>query len=160
MRPSLSFIELIICIPGLFMSTLNLVFETAWYQNVSNVIWNFPHWNLPRVGRSSNISDPSISWDLILLNGQKYLRYQVLPGRWCFWDITEENLHLGTIYNMTMGHELYNDLENKDRNISNQDRHINLIGYLLGSYLIFVIFLHRQNFWIIKFTPKNANFSR
>ena len=25
-------------------------------------------------------------------------------------------------------------------------------------YLIFVIFLHRQNFWRIKFTPKNANF--
>ena len=24
------------------------------------------------------------------------------------------------------------------------------------SYLIFVIFLHRQNFWRIKFTPKNA----
>ena len=24
--------------------------------------------------------------------------------------------------------------------------------------LIFVIFLHRQNFWRIKFTPKNANF--
>ena len=61
---------------------------------------------------------------------------------------------------MTIGPELYNDLENKDHNISNQDRHINLIGYLLGSYLIFVIFLHGQNFWIIKFTPKNANFSR
>ena len=27
-------------------------------------------------------------------------------------------------------------------------------------YLIFVIFLHMQNFWRIKFTPKNANFSR
>ena len=26
------------------------------------------------------------------------------------------------------------------------------------SYLSF--FLHGQNFWIIKFTPKNANFSR
>ena len=33
---------------------------------------------------------------------------------------------------MTIGPELYNDLENKDRNISNQDRHINLIGYMLG----------------------------
>ena len=29
-----------------------------------------------------------------------------------------------------------------------------------GSYLIFVIFLHGQNFWRIKFTPKNSNFSR
>ena len=28
------------------------------------------------------------------------------------------------------------------------------------TYLIFVIFLHWQNFWRIKFTPKNANFSR
>ena len=28
------------------------------------------------------------------------------------------------------------------------------------AYLIFVIFLHKQNFWRIKFTPKNANFSR
>ena len=28
------------------------------------------------------------------------------------------------------------------------------------AYLIFVIFLHGQNFWIIKFTPKNANFLR
>ena len=28
------------------------------------------------------------------------------------------------------------------------------------AYLIFVIFLHGQNFWRIKFTPKNANFSR
>ena len=28
------------------------------------------------------------------------------------------------------------------------------------TYLIFVIFLHGQNFWKIKFTPKNANFSR
>ena len=27
-------------------------------------------------------------------------------------------------------------------------------------YLIFVIFLHEQNFWRIKFTPKNANFLR
>ena len=27
-------------------------------------------------------------------------------------------------------------------------------------YLIFVIFLHGQNFWRIKFTPKNANFLR
>ena len=27
---------------------------------------------------------------------------------------------------------------------------------LLTPYLIFVIFLHRQNFWRIKFTPKNA----
>ena len=27
------------------------------------------------------------------------------------------------------------------------------------AYLIFVIFFHRQNFWRIKFTPKNANFS-
>ena len=27
-------------------------------------------------------------------------------------------------------------------------------------YLIFVIFLHGQNFWRIKFTPKNANFPR
>ena len=27
-------------------------------------------------------------------------------------------------------------------------------------YLIFVFFLHGQNFWRIKFTPKNANFSR
>ena len=27
-------------------------------------------------------------------------------------------------------------------------------------YLIFVIFLHGQIFWKIKFTPKNANFSR
>ena len=26
--------------------------------------------------------------------------------------------------------------------------------------LIFVIFLHGQNFWRVKFTPKNANFSR
>ena len=31
---------------------------------------------------------------------------------------------------------------------------------LFGSYLIFAIFLHGQNFWRIKFTPKNANFSR
>ena len=31
---------------------------------------------------------------------------------------------------------------------------------LLSAYLIFVIFLHWQNFWRIKFTPKNANFSR
>ena len=30
----------------------------------------------------------------------------------------------------------------------------------LHPYLIFVIFLHWQNFWRIKFTPKNANFSR
>ena len=30
----------------------------------------------------------------------------------------------------------------------------------VGAYLIFVIFLHWQNFWSIKFTPKNANFSR
>ena len=29
-----------------------------------------------------------------------------------------------------------------------------------GPYLIFVIFLHRHNFWKIKLTPKNANFSR
>ena len=29
-----------------------------------------------------------------------------------------------------------------------------------GTYLLFVIFLHRQNFWRIKFTPKSANFSR
>ena len=29
-----------------------------------------------------------------------------------------------------------------------------------GAYLIFVIFLHGQNFWRIKCTPKNANFSR
>ena len=29
-----------------------------------------------------------------------------------------------------------------------------------GAYLIFVIFLHWQNFWSIKFTPKYANFSR
>ena len=29
-----------------------------------------------------------------------------------------------------------------------------------SSYLIFVIFLHEQNFWRIKFTLKNANFSR
>ena len=29
----------------------------------------------------------------------------------------------------------------------------------LLTYLIFVIFLHRQNFWRRKFTPKNANFS-
>ena len=31
---------------------------------------------------------------------------------------------------------------------------------ILGAtaYLIFVIFLHRQNFWRIKFTQKNANF--
>ena len=28
------------------------------------------------------------------------------------------------------------------------------------TYLIFVIFLHGQNFWRIKFAPKNANFSR
>ena len=28
-----------------------------------------------------------------------------------------------------------------------------------NTYLIFVIFLHVQNFWRIKFTPKNANFS-
>jgi len=27
-------------------------------------------------------------------------------------------------------------------------------------YLIFVIFLHSQIFWWIKFTPKNANFLR
>ena len=27
-----------------------------------------------------------------------------------------------------------------------------------STCLIFVIFLHRQNFWRIKFTPKNANF--
>ena len=32
--------------------------------------------------------------------------------------------------------------------------------YTGWAYLIFVIFLHEQNFWIIKFTPKNANFSR
>ena len=31
--------------------------------------------------------------------------------------------------------------------------------HLLVAYLIFVIFLHKQNFWRI-FTPKNANFSR
>ena len=30
----------------------------------------------------------------------------------------------------------------------------------IRPYLIFVIFLHWQNFWRIKFTPKNANFSR
>ena len=30
----------------------------------------------------------------------------------------------------------------------------------IQAYLIFVIFLHWQNFWKIKFTPKNANFSR
>ena len=28
------------------------------------------------------------------------------------------------------------------------------------SYLRFVIFLHGQNFWRVKFTPKNTNFSR
>ena len=32
--------------------------------------------------------------------------------------------------------------------------------YDTGSYLIFVIFLLGQIFWRIKFTPKNANFSR
>ena len=32
--------------------------------------------------------------------------------------------------------------------------------HVSNSYLIFVIFLHGQNFWRIKFTPKNANFSR
>ena len=31
---------------------------------------------------------------------------------------------------------------------------------LVDTYLIFVIFLHGHNFWRIKFTPKNANFSR
>ena len=31
---------------------------------------------------------------------------------------------------------------------------------LYNTYLIFVIFLHGQNFWRIKFTPKNANVSR
>ena len=30
--------------------------------------------------------------------------------------------------------------------------------YHAYSYLIFVIFLHGQNFWRVKFTPKNANF--
>ena len=28
----------------------------------------------------------------------------------------------------------------------------------VSSYLIFVIFLHGQNFWRMKFTPKNPNF--
>ena len=28
------------------------------------------------------------------------------------------------------------------------------------TYLIFVIFLHGQSFWRMKFTPKNANFLR
>ena len=32
--------------------------------------------------------------------------------------------------------------------------------YSQCAYLIFVIFLHGQNFWRKKFTPKNANFSR
>ena len=31
---------------------------------------------------------------------------------------------------------------------------------ILEAYLIFVIFLHGKNFLIIKFSPKNANFSR
>ena len=35
-----------------------------------------------------------------------------------------------------------------------------VIVFLIHPHLIFVIFLHRQNFWRIKFTPKNANFSR
>ena len=30
----------------------------------------------------------------------------------------------------------------------------------ISAYLIFVIFLHSQFFWRIKFTPKNANFLR
>ena len=33
------------------------------------------------------------------------------------------------------------------------------MSLLPGTYLIFVIFLHRQNFWRVEFTPKNANFS-
>ena len=33
-------------------------------------------------------------------------------------------------------------------------------NYWQPPYLIFVIFLHKQNFWRLKFTPKNANFSR
>ena len=30
----------------------------------------------------------------------------------------------------------------------------------ISTYLIFVIFLHRQNFWRLKFTPKNAQKAR
>ena len=33
-----------------------------------------------------------------------------------------------------------------------------VVLFIYIAYLIFVIFLHRQNFWRIKFTPKNANF--
>ena len=38
--------------------------------------------------------------------------------------------------------------------------HCQLLQKRHHPYLIFIIFLHGQNFWIIKFTPKNANFSR
>ena len=51
------------------------------------------------------------------------------------------------------------DEEGRVRMIVNVNIWIRALSSVL-PYLIFVIFLHSQIFWRIKFTPKNANFSR
>ena len=42
----------------------------------------------------------------------------------------------------------------------NSNSNASTMVMMMPTYLIFVIFLHGQNFCRIKFTPKNANFSR
>ena len=47
------------------------------------------------------------------------------------------------------------DEDNKDDDDEEEDASGRSLT--LAAYLIFVIFLHWQNFWRKKFTPKNAN---
>ena len=57
-------------------------------------------------------------------------------------------------YKWILGELAFEGLSLTEPNKDNTGLLLGLIYGMLGAYLIFVIFLHMQNFWRIKFTPK------
>ena len=58
-------------------------------------------------------------------------------------------------YKWILGELAFEVLSLTEPNKDNTGLLLGLIYGMLGAYLIFVIFLHMQNFWRIKFTPKS-----
>ena len=141
---------------------------------------NISHWHIfcfrmkvwpGQRGKSSNWTNFRLSlflccmlWLLLSLSHLGRIRLVSIETNWpLIWSITLMRLLL---HKLSPNFETFQPYQN--------EIHLFLLHARSGTHLIFVItmttsgchtcylsfFLHWQNFWRIRFTPKNANFSR
>ena len=124
---------------------------------------NFSDKFVPKIGESPNLSSnfgTNSSPNLVNPQISPQLSGQIRPQIWWFPKFV---LKFGEIFFPKFGESPNLGMNSSLTMSQKADEHSSNIHDVwtthTWAYLIFVIFLHEQNFWRIEFTPKNAKFS-